>query len=387
MKGFRPNALFRRWLGVCLALAAGMALVVPEGSVGASEPVKVGVIVSLVGPAAGVGIANHRGFQLAVEEINRSGGIKGRPIKLIVEDDAGNPARANTAATKLIHRDNVVAILGASITPTSLAVSQVTNPNRVVQLSPTFTGDLVPGRYVFRVGLSDRFSVRRMVELARNFDRIGILVNVGPSGQSVRNAALRELKAIGKEAVDVQVFEPGSPDVTPQLLNLRRAGAQVLLIQALPGDTATVVRGIKQLGWDVQIIGHLGFADPVFRRTAGADAEGSYVIDTFDPEKPEFRQFQQKYFAKFGPQEMVYWGGTIQGYDAVYILAEALKRADFDRARLLEAMESIKDFPVVSGGVGARISYSPENHYGLGYDGAVALIVHGKELVRAPAIR
>lgn len=351
-------------------------------------PVVLGAVFSLTGPAGSYGNNAKQGIELALEEINSKGGVDGRKIEVIFEDDEAAPAKATTAATKLIQRDKVVAILGATVTATTVAAAQVANAEKVVLFSPTFTGDQLtaPGsgmEYVFRIGMADRLSIGKLVQYGmKKFNRIGILVDSGPAGQSITPIANKLLTDQGKPPVSTQSYDTRAPDITPQLLNLQKAGAEALVSQALVGDAVTILKGMKQIGFNAQILGHIGFADPALRTLALDAAQGAIVVDTIDPEKPEAQRIMDAHKKKYGADPNTFWINAIHGYDAIYIMAEALKRSNFDGKKLKEGLESIKDFPAVSGSRTNKIGFAPNQHDGNLENSVLLMQVKGKDLVK-----
>lgn len=352
-------------------------------------PVVLGSVLSLVGPAGSVGIGIKQGMDLALEEINAKGGIDGRKIEVIYEDDEGNPAKATSSTTKLIQKDKVVAILGAAVTATTVAAAQAANAEKVVIFSPTFTGDTLtaPGSgmaYVFRIGLPDRFTIGKLVQFGlKKYTKIGIFTDSGPAGQSITPIATKLLTDAGKPPVSAQTHDTRSPDMTPQLLNLQKAGAEAIITQAVPGDAPTILKGMKQISFNAQILGHLGFADPAIRNVALEAAQGVYGIDSLDAEKPDAKRLLDAFVKKYGGDPgSIYWLSVAHGYDAVYVMAEALKRANFDGSKLKDALESIKDFPAVAGNKDNKISFGPGQHDGNGQNAVLLVQVKGKDLVK-----
>ena len=347
-------------------------------------PVVLGSVLSLVGPAGSTGVGIKQGMDLALEEINAKGGVDGRKLEIIYEDDEAQPAKATTAATKLIQKDTVVAVLGAAVTATSVAAAQVANAEKVVLFSPSFTGDQLtaPGSgmdYIFRIGLPDRFTIGKLVQYgAKKYSKIGIFTDSGPAGQSITPVATKLLTDAGKPPVNSQMHDTRSPDMTPQLLNLQKAGAEALVMQALPPDAVTIMKNMKQIGYDAQILGHVTFTDPLVRTV-----EGVVTVDIVDRDKPEFKAFLAAYTKKYGGDvNSILWIPPVGGYDAVYVVAEALKRANFDKDRLKQALESIKDLPAVSGAKANKISFGPSQHDGNLAESVVLVQVKGPDLAK-----
>lgn len=341
-----------------------------HASAASGDKVPVGAVLTMVGPAGIVGTYGKYGVELAIDELNAAGGVNGRQIELFIEDDEGNPAKTATAMTKLIQKHKVTAIIGASITVTTVAAAQVARAEKVVLFSPSFTGDqlTIPGKgnpYVFRVGAPDRYTIGKLVEAAaKKYEKIGVITDSGPAGQSITKIATTRLAALGKPAIDTQTFVMRSPDVTPQLMNLRKAGAEAIIAQGVPGDALTIAKGTRQIGYKAQVFGHLGFASNIFPILAKGAAEGIITVDNTDPDKPAQRILVQLCKLVYKPKGKIYEYSLYGGYDSMMVIAEALKRAGFDREKMKGAIESITDFPAVSGNLENRISFGPDQHDG-----------------------
>jgi branched-chain amino acid transport system substrate-binding protein len=165
-------------------------------------------------------------------------------------------------------------------------------------------------------------------------------------------------------------------------MNLRKAGAEALIAQGVPGDAVTIAKGMKQIGYNARIFGHLGFSAPIFRILARDAAEGVITVDTIDSDKPAQRILLQLYKTKYKPKGMVYEYSLYAGYDTMMVLAEALKRAGFQRDKVKSALESIKDFPAVTGNSQNRISFGPDLHDGNRENAVILLQIKGKSIVK-----
>lgn len=350
-------------------------------------PVVLGVVSSIAGIKSSVGLAMKQGIELAVEGINARGGIDGRKIEVIIEDDETSPDKAAAATTKLIKEDGVTAVLGAAVSPTMWAAARVANAERVVIFSPTLPGDQLtaPGSgmdYVFRIGLPDRLSLGKgIAHAAKSYNRIGLLTYAGEIGASSTAAATKHLTDLGKPPVATVHYNPLAPDVTPQLRQLQRAGAEAIVAQGVPEDAATIAKGMKQIGYGAQVVGHLSFCDPLVRALALDEAQGAYCIDSVDSGKPEAQKLMDAHKKKYGGGELTYWLPVLHGYDSVMVMAEALRRADFDGSRLKDAMESITDFPAVSGGKDNTIGFGPGQHDGNRENAVLLKQIRGKDLI------
>jgi branched-chain amino acid transport system substrate-binding protein len=369
------------WLAI---LVVSLAMFTTVASAQDAE-IKIGVLNALTGPLGHMGEADGIGMQIAVDEINQRGGVLGKKIKLIVEDNEGNPAKAVTGATKLIQKDNVSAIIGCEVSFTTLAALQVTTQAKIVQFSQGATADVMSSPqglekypYFFRMGLGDSYTAKKLLDYGRkHYQKIAVLSDSGPAGQSFKMAL--ESQLAGSKVVPVlwETHTIGSPDKSPELLKIRAKGADAIIIQAMPGDAISVLKGMNQIGYKAQILGHLGFGETGTLGAAKDLSGGVITLVSHDSKKKTALEFIEKYKKRTGVT-MEAWGRPMQGYDSVMILAEALKRANLDKTKLKEAIESIRDYKPVSGTVRNVVSFGPKNHDGNQDEGPVLVkIVNG----------
>ena len=347
--------------------------------------IKIGVLTALTGTLGHMGETDLIGMQIALDEINQGGGIQGKKIKLIVEDNEGNPAKAVTGATKLIQKDNVLAIIGCEVSFTTLAALQVTTEAKIVQFSQGATADLMtsgPGLnkypYFFRMGLGDKYTTKKLIDYGRkHYSKSAVLSDSGPAGQSFKGALEKHFTAANLVPVLTETHTIGSPDKTPELLKIRATGADAIIIQAMPGDAISVLRGMNQIGYKAQILGHLGFGETGTLGAAKELSEGVITLVSHDLSKKSALGFVEKYKKRTGVT-MEAWGRPMQGYDSVMILAEALRRAKLDKTKLKEAIESIKGYKPVSGTTKNVVNFGPKDHDGNQDEGPVLVkIVKG----------
>ena len=347
--------------------------------------IKIGVLNARTGPLGHMGESDIIGMQIAAEEINQRGGILGTKIRLIIEDNEGNPAKAVTVATKLIQKDNVSTIIGSEVSFTTLAAMQTTTQAKIVQFSQGATADVMTSSqgvekypYFFRMGLGDKYTSKRLFDYGRkHYSKIAVLSDSGPAGQSFKAALESHFAAAKIVPVIQETHTLGSADKTPELLKIRATGADAIIIQAMPGDSVSVMKGMNQIGYKAQILGHLGFGETGTLSAGKELSEGIITLVSHDMNKQSARDFIEKYKKRTGVR-MEAWGRPMQGYDSVMILAEALKRANLDRTKLKEAIESIKDYKPVSGTTKNVASFGPKDHDGNKEEGVVLVkIVKG----------
>jgi branched-chain amino acid transport system substrate-binding protein len=364
----QPGSTARRGLLLaCGVVAAALAGVTPALADSGKPPLKLGLIGTLTGFNSVLGEDTRKGAELAIEELNRRGGVDGRRIELKSEDDENDPQKAVTAAHRLIESEHVAAIVGPMHSAYARAVSQVTREAKVVQIAPISTMDALTNPinpYLFRVWVRDSDVADLLASLAVKYQKIGVLYETTPWGQGGKDGLVKQLKAHSREPASVQAFDINSRDLTPQVRNLKKDGADVVLIQAQGADAAQALRAMRQLGYKPQVLGHPGLTMESFVQLARGLSDGTVVLDGLDPAKPQVREFQQAYKARYGKEAYNFFAAA--GYDAVMLLVEGLKNAGNDSARLQAGMEKISGYKGIIGRPDSVISYSATDHDGYG---------------------
>ena len=314
------------------ALAAGLTL---ASTVQAAEPVKIGAIECLTGPAAKYGTMIKAGFDLAAEEVNAKGGVLGgRPIALIYEDSAAQKEQAINAAKKLIARDHVVALLGPTLSNEMFAVGPVANERGIpiIGTSNTAKGITDIGEFVFRTSLPEsdvlpvtlkaaraRFGIKRVALLYSNDDAFT------KSGFDVFKDSLEKM---GIEIAAIESFSVKDTDFSAQLTKVKGLNVDALVVSALAEAGGGLVLQARQLGLppSLPIIGGNGFNSPKVAEIAGDAADGVVIGSPWFIAKPGagnaafVAAFRQKYAQD--PDQF-----AAQAYDTLHILAAALDRA------------------------------------------------------------
>lgn len=357
------NGLRRKVVMVACALL-GAAASAPS-AIAQTQTIKIGLIGTLTGFNSVLGEDAKKGAELAVEELNSRGGIGGRKIELKSEDDENDPQKAVTAARRLIDTEKVVAILGPMHSAYARAASQVTRDAKVVQMAPISTMNALTSPvnpYLFRVWVRDSDVAEQLAKLATPYKKIGILYETTPWGQGGKDGLVASLKAHGREPASVQAFDINARDLTPQVGNFKKEGVDAVIIQAQGADAAQALRAMRQLGYKPQVLGHPGLTMASFAQLARTLADGTVVLDGLDPEKPQVKQFQAAFKKRYGQEAFNFMAAA--GYDSLMLVAEGLKNADYDPAKLQAGMEKIHNYKGIIGRPDSVISYSPTDHDG-----------------------
>lgn len=349
----------RRGFLVAVALAAALFVgCKPSGDSGAAStgPIKVGEFASLTGGEAAFGQSSHKGTALAVEEVNKAGGVLGRQIELITEDNQSKQGESVTIVKKFLSRDQVAAVLGEVASSRSLEVAPVCQEARIPMVSPSSTNPKVTetGDYIFRVCFIDPFQGGLLADFAKRTlkaRKVAILSDVS-SAYSVGLAEFftKAFVAGGGEIVLEQKYASKDKDFRAQLTAIKAAGPDAIFVPGYYTEAGLIVAQARQLGMTLPIFGGDGWEAPELIQIAGAALENTFYSTHYSPEAadPRVQAFVKAYQAKYDgetPDAM-----AALGYDSALVLADALKRAgSTDPAQLRDALAATKDFACVTG--------------------------------------
>jgi len=325
----------------------------------ARETIKIGTATAQTGPGATFGIATRRGADIAVEEINAKGGVKGRKLELVVRDDEHNPVKTVALKRELVEREKVVALLGASNSASMLAVAPIINDElKIPIIAPGTEATKIveneaweKGRdnYVFRYGMFGRGQANFLVDMAIKrfgYKRPALVTWTGGWGVTGRGELNRRLGEIGMKPVVDITYDTGDTDMTPQLMRVRENKADVILNYGIVRDNVYMVRTKDKIGDKTPYFSAWGIASPAFWRAAGELAEGVVVSTTITadgPQPPERMEFLRKYWVRYGKEMEVVWG-TFGAYDIVHLLALVMDRVGTDPKAIREGLENIPYF-------------------------------------------
>ena len=322
----------------------------------AAEPIKIGEYASLTGKEAGFGQTSHQGVVLAVEEINAAGGVLGRPRQLVYEDNQTKSGESATVVKKLISRDKVVALIGEVSSGRSLEAAPIAQQARIPMIAPAATNPKVTqtGNYIFRVCFIDPFQGTVMAKFAKEdlkAKKVAILSSVSNAYSLGLAKFFKETFTAGGGAVVAEKnFSEGDKDFRAQLTAVKAAGVDAVFVPGYYTESALIVRQARDLGLTMPFFGGDGWEDEQLLKIGGEALDGCYYSTHFSAENtdPVVAEFAKKYKTR--------WNGEIPGafsalgYDAVYVLADAIKRAGTtDGKALRDALAATKDFPGVSG--------------------------------------
>ena len=325
------------------------------GTGGTEGEIVVGEYGSLTGAEATFGQSTHNGIMLAMDEINSAGGVNGRKVRVITEDDQSKAEEAASAVQKLISQNNVIAVLGEVASSNSLAAAPICQSNKVPMITPSSTNEKVTqvGDYIFRMCFIDPYQGEAMANYLYkdlNLTRAAILVDV-KSDYSTGLAANfeRTFRANGGTIVGKQSYAKGDSDFRAQLTTLKSTNPEVVFVPGYYNDIGQIAIQARDLGMNMPLAGGDGWESPKLIEIGGKALEGSFYSNHYhvDDPSPAVREFVQKYRARYGavPDSL-----AALGYDSARVLVDAIKRAGTtDGPKLRDAIAATKNFPGVTG--------------------------------------
>jgi branched-chain amino acid transport system substrate-binding protein len=351
------------WLAVVVVLAAACGNGDKEGRTGGSTnaptPIRLGAIFNMTGPNATLGQEELAGVEAAVADVNRRGGVLGRPLELVKADAASDPQKAAAEATRLMDDPGVVALVGPDGAQMTLPIVPLANQRGVPLLSASagFLGRVAPEQlpWVFTVGPD--FASKGLPTFikywqAKGLKRIAVLSNQTPVFDLVTAFLSKAAPAAGLQVVGAESFPPGQPDVTPLISKLVGRDPDVLLVPHVGADVATVIKNYRNLApKGVELTTNAATANRRFLDLVGNGAMEGVVLNGWkamvldglaqdDPARPEIERYRQGVEATgaaFDPAS-----SAIVGWDGVLVIAKAIERAGVaERKATRDALEQV----------------------------------------------
>jgi branched-chain amino acid transport system substrate-binding protein len=313
--------------------------------------IKIGAVLPMTGAAAGYGKWMQRGIDLAVEDINKAGGINGRKVQVVTEDSKSDNTAGVTAATKLIDVDKVPAIM-TGLTGVTQAIIPVTEKNRVLLFTiATGPGLTEQGKYVFRNATNMQNEVDRMLKACKGdlgIKKIALMYFNTPVGAWFADYVKKNFEAAGGQVCASEVFQPDASDFRSQLQKVKAADPEALYIQGYK-QNGLVMKQARELGLKCRFLGAVDMELPDVLQIAGLAAEGTvYTKAAFNPTDTtrSAAKFILAYTKQYGEAPEVN-GATM--YDATKIISAAISKAGTDPDKMKTYVLSLKDYPGASG--------------------------------------
>lgn len=364
-----------RYLTVaCMLLGAVLAACGssdPETSEAAGEIV-LGTYTDLSGPAAAIGVGSINAARMIFDAVNEEGGIHGRQIRFVVEDNQYQVPRAVQAANKLIHRDRIFAMVGALGTPMNNAVMTSQFEAGVPNIFP-LSGARSMAEPLHRLkfaGVSTyydqmRAAIRYFVE-ERGKERICTMTQDTDYGTEMTDAANDQLGEMGREVIDSTAHRPLDTDFSAAILKLRQADCDLIVLGTIIGDTILAISAARGIDWDVDFVGPIAAFESEVAEAEGGVTNGFFAMTSFefpyaDHPSQEVRDFLADYKERYGQEPNT---GSLLGWLVADFTVRALRDAgpDLTVDSLVAAIESIDDYQDIFGG--PVLSFGPEKRIG-----------------------
>ena len=356
--------------------AAAITSSLAKPAIAANAPIRLGYLPALTGPSSSTGIGINRGILLAVQEINAAGGINGRQIELITRDTQSDPTKAVNGAAELTHGEKVSVVLGPVNSGESLAVTPLLARANVPQLHPCWVDSLTdPKKYpmCFRNAPTNQqigAAANRYVVQVLKRKKVAVISDTTGYGTASVNAYVPMFKALGADVVYQGNVDAANPDLKPELLRMRSAGAEAITPWSVnAGFLSRIINTRGQMEWDVPIVG----------QTTLGSGQTKALLD-----KPEYwakvypNNFRPVCYAaggklsdrtnafvdrlksaKIDMSDTLLWWIAL-GYDSPRMIADAMKAAGTEPAQVVGYLNKLQGFP----GVYGNISFTPDQHDG-----------------------
>jgi branched-chain amino acid transport system substrate-binding protein len=363
------------------ALAAAALAAAAFAGAAQAQAIKIGVITDRVGPAKPYAEPVTDGIVFGANELNAKGGVLGRKIELQIEDDQGKPDVSATMARKLVE-DGAVMILSVSLTPATQQAQTVTLATKTPHLTPSNSGDTlttqIDNPYFWQTGPLGSTQIATLLSYARakNYKRVALVSDNSDLGQLLAKFFRMGLEKAGIEVASEELIPRGATSADAQMQKVRAAKPQALVSAGvLTAENVLMLKAYRQLGINVPVLGSYNLSVPVYMSVAQGLMDGVTFVDAYDPDKPEIKQFVAAYKKGTGKDAYNLNG---YGYDGIYLVADAIKRAgSTDKEKIRAAMQATKGFHGVMGAKGSAYGFPEGKRTGFDPNGMVVRVYEG----------
>jgi branched-chain amino acid transport system substrate-binding protein len=340
-----------------LTLIATVALIYACQPPGGGDKVRVGVFMSLTGDTANFGISSTNGIKMAVDEVNSAGGINGKQVELLVQDDRSDASEAATIVTKFVEQDQVHAILGEVASSRSIAAAPIAQKAKIPMLTPSSTNPEVTkkGDFIFRSCFIDPVQGAAIAQFAAKTlgaKRAALMVDRKQDYSTGLEKVIREVfTKLGGQIVVTQSYQSADQDFNAQITDIKGANPEIIFLPGYYGDVGLFAKQARDKGVTIPILGGDGWDSPSLNQIGGAALTGCYFSNHYSPDDadPLVQKFVTDYKARYGsvPDAL-----AATAYDAARIMFDAIKRANsLDGTAIRNALAATKEFPGVTGKV------------------------------------
>ena len=361
-------------------LYAFLGALLAAGAVQAQDTIKIGVITDRVGVSKPYSEPSTEGLIFGAEEINKRGGVLGKKIELLVEDDQSRPEISAALARKLIDQ-GVVFILSMSLTPATQQQQTVTMEAKTPQMTPMNSGDTLttqlPNPYFWQTGPLGSIQIATLLAHARskNLKRVALISDNSDLGQLLARFFRSGVEKSGIQVVSEEVVPRGATTAEPQMQKILAASPDALFMAGvLTAENVLILRAYRQYGLKFPIHSSYNLSVPVYMSVAKGLVNGVTFVDAYDPDKPEVKEFVAAYKKATGKEPFNLHG---YGYDGIHIVAEAIQKAgSTDKEKIREAMQTVT-YKGVMGAKGMEYHFPDGKRVGFDPNGMVVRVYEG----------
>ena len=320
------------------------------------KEVKIGVYLSLTGSTDSYGLSAKKGFDMALNEINESGGLLGKNVRLITIDDASRSYMAVMAVKNLIEKEGVCSILGEVISARTHAAAPFCQAAEIPMVTPASTHPEVTnvGDYIFRTCFIDPFQGEVMASYAYNNLKLRTIATFmdlkNEYSMNLGRIFNDKFAELGGKIITTEFYSEGDTDFSFQIRKLQNSAPQAVFLPGYFSEVSRIAVQARKLGLKIPFLGTDGWDSPRLLESAGKEMEGCYFSNHFSPEidLPAVRNFVEKYRAAYDGQTPD--ATAVLAYDAAMVLFDAIKRAGTDKPQIIrKALSETRDFPGVVG--------------------------------------
>jgi len=357
------------------------AVLVAAAPAFAQDSIKIGLIVDRVGFAKAWSEPITQGTLYAARELNAKGGLLGRKVELVIEDDQSKPELSAVAARKL-EESGVAFILSLTHTVAALQAQTVTVETRTPHLAPSLTVDTLTTQVnnpnFWQTGPLASTQIATLLSYARhkNYRRVALVSDNSAISQATGKAFKAEFDKNGLQLVADEILPSGSQSAEAQMQKVRAAKPDaIFLATLLTPENLLVLRYYRSLGMKIPLIGNYNLAVPVYMTVAKGLLDGLVFVDVWDPAKPQVKQFMAGYAKEMGAEPHNLMG---YGYDGVMMAADAIRRAGgTDKERVRQAMQATRGYKGVLGSMDSSYGFDDGKRIGFDPQGMVVRMYEG----------
>ena len=363
------------------AILAATLFAISAGGALAQDTIKLGVITDRVGFAKPWSEPITAGAIYAVKELNAKGGILGKKVELLIEDDQGKPDVSATVARKL-DEAGVSFIISTTTTPAALQAQSVTVETKTPHLAPSLTVDTLttqiqnPNFWQTGPLASSQMATLLAYTRNKNYKRVAIFADNSAISQATATAFKAELEKANIQVVSDQVVPAGSTSAEAQMQKVRQAAPDaIFLASLLTSENLLILRSYRQSGLKTPLLGNYNFAVPIYMTVAKGLLDGLVFVDAWDPAKANVKRFLADYQKDTGVE-----GQSMQGYgyDGVMLVAEAIKAAGgTDKQKIRAAMQATRGVKGLLGSEKASYGFADGRRTGFDPEGMVVRVYEG----------